>query len=122
MNFLPARISLFVIPAAAAICRKDWKNSYKIAIRDRRKSPSVNSGIPEAAFAGALDVKLGGNNYYDGIISIKSEIGNNIRLLDKEDIVLALKLAYVSSLIFLFFCTLVFLMIFLLIYFMVRGL
>ncbi|MHB1254012.1 MAG: cobalamin biosynthesis protein [Candidatus Humimicrobiaceae bacterium] len=122
MNFIPARISLLIIPAAAAMCRKNWKNSYKTAIRDRRKSPSVNSGIPEAAFAGTLGVRLGGNNYYNGIISIKPEIGDNIRPLDKEDIVLALKLTYASSLIFLFFCILIFLLILLLLYFLTKWL
>ena len=120
MNFIPARISLLIIPAAAAICRRNWKNSFKIAIRDRRKSPSVNSGIPEAAFAGTLGVRLGGNNYYNGIISIKPEIGDNIRPLDKEDIVLTLKLTYASSVIFLFFCILIFLLIFLLLYFLTK--
>ncbi len=122
MNFIPARISLLIIPAAAAMCKKDWKNSYKIAVRDWRKSPSINSGIPESAFAGALGVKLGGNNYYNGIISMKPEIGDTIRPLDKEDIVLALKLVYASSLIFLFFCILIFSLIFLSLYFIAKRL
>lgn len=119
MNFIPARISLLIIPVAAAICKKNWRSSFKIALRDRKKSPSINSGIPEAAFAGALGIKLGGNNYYNGIISIKPEIGNSIKPLCKKDIILAIRLTYISSFLFLFFCILIFLPIFFLLYFFI---
>ena len=62
-NFIPARITGLLIPLAALILGKDFKNSFKIMLRDRKKHPSPNSGIPEAAVAGALGIQLGGENY-----------------------------------------------------------
>ena len=55
--------------------QKNAINSFKIVLRDGGKNPSPNSGISEAAIAGALDIQLGGINYYEGIKSEKPLIG-----------------------------------------------
>ena len=44
--------------------------------RDGRNHSSPNSGIPEAAAAGALEVQLGGTNYYFGRPVAKPNIGD----------------------------------------------
>src|SRR3972149_6850701 len=66
-NYIPARISGFLIPIAALLCGKGLRNSLRTVLCDRKKHPSPNSGIPEAAVAGALGIHLGGINYYQGV-------------------------------------------------------
>jgi adenosylcobinamide-phosphate synthase len=68
-NWLPARITAWLIAAAAGlvlVSAKAMKRSGAILLRDGHKHPSPNSGRPEAAMAGALGVQLGGVNYYGG--------------------------------------------------------
>lgn len=74
-SYIPARLSGFVIPIASLLCGKDWWNSFAIVLSDHKNHPSPNSGIPEAAVAGALGIQLGGLNYYGGIPSPKPFIG-----------------------------------------------
>ena len=54
------------------------KNAYTIMIRDGKKYSSPNSGVPEAAMAGALGVRLGGSSTYEGVEVEKPYIGDNI--------------------------------------------
>ncbi len=68
-NWIPARITAWLITAAAGLVllsAKAVKQSGAILLRDGDKHPSPNSGRPEAAMAGALGVQLGGVNYYGG--------------------------------------------------------
>jgi adenosylcobinamide-phosphate synthase len=66
LNWIPARISVIFILAAAftisLLPKKQKKtnplNSVKSAVEDGMKTPSPNSGYPMAATAGALGVKL----------------------------------------------------------------
>jgi adenosylcobinamide-phosphate synthase len=51
-------------------------NAYRIMVRDGKKHASPNSGIPEAAMAGALGVKLGGPSIYEGVTVRKPYIGD----------------------------------------------
>ncbi|MDO8747221.1 MAG: cobalamin biosynthesis protein, partial [Thermodesulfovibrionales bacterium] len=45
-------------------------------LRDGRKHLSPNSGMPEAAMAGALGIRMGGPSAYEGIVIEKPYIGN----------------------------------------------
>lgn len=74
LNWIPARISGFTIALAAAIDGR-FHEAYKIMRRDGRRHPSPNSGVSEAAMAGALGVSLGGVNTYQGMISLRPKIG-----------------------------------------------
>lgn len=65
LNFVPARLGAFLIVAAAKLCGADADSAFKIWRRDARRHASPNAGQTEAAMAGALNVKLGGLNYYD---------------------------------------------------------
>ena len=56
----------------------DGFNAIKIMIRDGKNHPSPNSGIPEAAMAGALGVRLGGPSFYSGILVKKPYIWENL--------------------------------------------
>jgi adenosylcobinamide-phosphate synthase len=93
LNYIPARITGLIIVLSAFILRMDWKNSFKIMIRDARKPPSPNSGYSMAAAAGALGIKLQKPDVY--------EIGDNKNNLDIETIYSAIKLTKVSVFLFL---------------------
>jgi adenosylcobinamide-phosphate synthase len=72
LNWIPARISVIFILAAAMVVallpKKQGKtsplNTIKSVLEDGMKTPSPNSGYPMAATAGALGVKLEKPNYY----------------------------------------------------------
>jgi len=85
-NYIPARITGYLIIIAAFILKLDYKNSYKIYSRDKNNHSSPNSAHPEAAVAGALGLKLGGANYYFGKLVEKPTIGDNIKNIDISDV------------------------------------
>lgn len=67
LNFLPARLSVPVIALSVEILKgKNGRQSFKTAFREGRHHASPNAGYPEAAFAGGLEVKMGGPNDYHG--------------------------------------------------------
>lgn len=85
-NYIPARLTGYLIVLAAFILKLDYKNSYKIYRRDRNNHSSPNSAHPEAAVAGALGLKLGGANYYFGKLVEKPTIGDEIKKIDIDDV------------------------------------
>ncbi len=99
-NFIPARITGLLVPLAALLLKMDAKNALFTMIRDHRKTKSPNSGYPESAFAGALDLKLGGPTRYIGQLQNLPFIGEG-KTPTFEDIPKAIKLCYGTSLLFL---------------------
>jgi adenosylcobinamide-phosphate synthase len=68
MNFIPARLSLIILYAGAALTDLDPKSGMKVALSDRLKHDSPNSAHSESFVAGALKARLGGpTRYRDGI-------------------------------------------------------
>ena len=57
-NYIPARITAFLMVVSAKILGADWKNSLNILQRDHDKTFSPNAGYPMATMAGALRVRL----------------------------------------------------------------
>lgn len=100
-NFIPARLSVIFLVPASLICGYSSVRAWNIAIRDGGKNPSPNSGLPEAAVAGALGVRLGGLNYYNSIAIQKQHIGDDINSLNRSHIKAAVKIAYVTSFLFI---------------------
>jgi adenosylcobinamide-phosphate synthase len=96
--FAWARLSIPLIAAAAACLGLNGVEALAIARRDGAKHESPNSGLPEAAFAGALGLKLGGAATYGGRRRELPEIGNGKREAGPEDIRRAVRLMNVSSL------------------------
>jgi adenosylcobinamide-phosphate synthase len=80
-NFIPARITGLLMVAAAPLFGLSARNAWRIMRRDGRNHSSPNSGIPEAAVAGALGVRLGGTNLYGGRPVEKPTIGDAVQLL-----------------------------------------
>jgi len=65
-NYIPARLTAANIVLAAKLHGHDSARALAIWRRDGGKHASPNAGQSEAAMAGALDVQLGGTNFYDG--------------------------------------------------------
>lgn len=97
LNFLPARISAWLMIAAAAVLGMDGKNAKRIYLRDRRNHASPNSAQTEAVMAGALRVQLAGDAWYFGKRYEKPTIGDPFRSVEPEDIVRANRLMYLTS-------------------------
>lgn len=103
-NFIPARISAIVVSLAAPLVKCSCIGTIKTALRDGQKHLSPNAGIPEAAFAGALGIRLGGPNFYEGRPVQKPYIGLAIRSIAIEDIKTATSLMMVSASVWLLVC------------------
>ena len=79
-NYVPARITGVVIVLSSFILSRSLSivnSSLKTMLRDGRNHLSPNSGIPEAAMAGALGIRMGGPSIYSGIVVEKPYIGEN---------------------------------------------
>jgi len=98
-NYIPARIAAIVLPIASYLCGANYSNSVKILKRDGRKHPSPNSGIPEAAIAGALGIRLGGPSVYNDVRSDKPFIGDPQKNVSFHDISSTSKIVVVSAII-----------------------
>jgi len=57
-NYIPARITAFLMVVSAKMLGADWKNSLSMLQRDHAKTFSPNAGYPMATMAGALRVRL----------------------------------------------------------------
>jgi len=75
-NFIPARLSIPVITLAAWMLRLSPEKAFRTAVREGSHHQSPNAGYPEAAFAGALEVKLNGPAVYHGALLEKPFIGS----------------------------------------------
>lgn len=99
VNFIPARISAYLMLAAAFIGGRqfDGKNAYRIFKRDRFNHASPNSAQTESVCAGALRVQLAGDAVYFGKLVKKKYIGDGLREIEYEDIKRANRLMYITA-------------------------
>jgi adenosylcobinamide-phosphate synthase len=96
-SFIPARIAGLFLVAAAGVAGQDCGGAWRIMLRDQRAHPSPNSGVGEAAVAGALGVQLGGANTYEGKISVRPHIGDDLEVLRPRHIEESVHLMYWAS-------------------------
>ena len=96
-NYIPARISAYIMILASLVLNLDYKNAYKIYRRDKYNHLSPNSAHTESVCAGALDIELAGGSYYNNVFVDKPTIGDAIKKVELEDIKLANKLMYTTS-------------------------
>jgi adenosylcobinamide-phosphate synthase len=75
LNFLPARLSAGLAAAFAPAVGGDPARSLRTWRRDAPGHPSPNAGPVEAAFAGALGIRLGGVNTYAGVPEDRHSLG-----------------------------------------------
>jgi len=79
-NFIPARLAVLL----TAIVSGHPARALKASLRDGGNAPSVNSGYPMAAFAGALGVRLEKLKFY--------VLGEGLKPCEVEDIPGAIRL------------------------------
>lgn len=96
-NFIPARISGFLISLASLNRGKGLQEVFEIMLQDGRKHPSPNSGLSEAAMAGALGIKLGGPVSYQGEVLPKPYLGRGQRRLEIPLIDESLRITMITS-------------------------
>ncbi len=92
-NYLPARLAGLIFCFGALILGGDsHKESWRIMRRDAGKQLSPNAGYPEAAMAGALNLRLAGPRAYEGEVVEGEWIGDGNENATGEDIDRALVL------------------------------
>jgi adenosylcobinamide-phosphate synthase len=107
-NYIPSRISAYLMILSSMLLGMDYKGAYKIYKRDRYNHLSPNSAQTESVCAGALNISLGGGHYYGGVLVPKPTIGDDSRPVEIEDIKRANNLMYVTSFVSLILGILIF--------------
>lgn len=97
VNYVPARISGWLMILAVYILKMNGKNAKKIYLRDRTQHASPNSAHTEAVMAGALEIQLAGDAWYFGELHKKPFIGDPLRKVEPEDILRSHRLMYATS-------------------------
>jgi adenosylcobinamide-phosphate synthase len=88
---LPAGSAQF-LPAEGRPAPGSARSALRAVLRYGKRHPSPNAGRCEAAFAGALGVRLGGTNVYRGITEVRPELGDG-RAPDPDGIRRAVRLS-----------------------------
>jgi adenosylcobinamide-phosphate synthase len=78
-NLVPARVTAVLVALAAPTVGGDLRAALRVAVRDGGRHPSPNAGYSEAAFAGALGLRLGGRNVYADRVEHRPQLGNGRR-------------------------------------------
>lgn len=101
LNFIPARITGVMLVVSALILGYDYRTAWQMLCRDADKHPSPNGGYCEATVAGALNIRLGGLNYYFGEPHFRAYMGDNTRELVPGHIIATIKMMYTVTIMFL---------------------
>lgn len=97
LNYVPARLTVVLIYLVIWFRRGAARTAWRIMLRDARKHPSPNSGLPEAMVAGALAVQLGGKNQYGGITSFRAHLGDPVQQLTSKCILQSIRIVKDTS-------------------------
>jgi adenosylcobinamide-phosphate synthase len=96
-NWPGARLGATLAALLAPIVGGNARDAARIGLRDGNAHPSPNAGKLEAAFAGALSLRLGGRNVYDGRVEPRPTLGDG-RAPTTDDIRRAVRLSRAVSL------------------------
>ncbi|EFC85274.1 cobalamin biosynthesis protein [Parafrankia sp. EUN1f] len=91
-NLVPARICALLTCACAPVVGGSPAQALRTVRRDGRRHPSPNSGMAEAAFAGAAGLRLGGELRYAHGVEHRPELGAG-RRPQVEDLAVAARLS-----------------------------
>lgn len=97
-NYLPARITGVLLVLAAWLTGLSGWRTLTTMVRFGSLHPSPNSGIAEAAVAGALGVRLGGPVSYGGQAVSHPYLGDSLQEPGAEQILGAVRLMVVTAL------------------------
>lgn len=76
LNYLPARLTGLLTALCAPVVGGSPAAALHAWRRDAHRHPSPNAGVAEAAFAGALGVRLGGPTQYAHELEIRPTLGD----------------------------------------------
>jgi len=94
VNLLPARLAAALTVAGAPVVGGSWRGAWQSWHRDAAAHPSPNAGRVEAAFAGALEVRLGGRTVYPHGVEERPVLGEG-RTPDSGHVTRAVELSRV---------------------------
>jgi adenosylcobinamide-phosphate synthase len=75
MSWPAARVAAALTVLCAPAVGGSPRTTARIALADGAKHPSPNAGLIEAAFAGALGLRLGGPLTYGGVAELRPRLG-----------------------------------------------
>ena len=87
-----ARLGAALAVALAPLAGGRRRDAWRVLRDDGAAHPSPNAGRLEAAFAGALGVRLGGRNAYDGRVEQRPQLGDG-RVPGPADVAGAVRLS-----------------------------
>jgi adenosylcobinamide-phosphate synthase len=97
-NLVPSRLTaLGIVATASVVDGASPAGALETWLRDGMKHKSMNAGQPESAMAGALRVRLGGENFYGGERMPAPLIGKEFPQPSKQQASRAIQLAAVVS-------------------------
>lgn len=91
-NFAAARLTALLVAACAPAVGGSPADAVRAWRRDAARHPSPNAGVVEAAFAGALGVRLGGPTQYAHELEIRPTLGDG-RAPEVSDLARAVRLS-----------------------------
>jgi adenosylcobinamide-phosphate synthase len=91
-NFAAARLTALLVAACAPVVGGSPAEAVRAWRRDAARHPSPNAGVVEAAFAGALGVRLGGPTQYAHELEIRPTLGDG-RAPEVSDLARAVRLS-----------------------------
>ena len=93
LNYIPSRLTGLIMIISAIILKQNWRDCYRIMIRDGKKTESPNAGYPMAALAGAIGATFEKIDHYN--------LGESDAELTKEHVYSALTMMKLTSILFL---------------------
>lgn len=75
-NYVAARVTAALVVVCAPLTGGTPSGAVRVWRRDAARHPSPNAGVVEAAFAGALGVRLGGPTQYHHELQIRPTLGD----------------------------------------------
>ncbi len=96
-NYVPARITALLMCLSAFTLGLDGRRALSTVRRDHDKHLSPNCAWSEAAAAGALGVRLGGDHEYFGKTVHKPAIGDDLRAPEGRDVTRVCRMMFLSA-------------------------
>lgn len=91
-NWLPARITAYLMVVSAMLLGENWREAWRILQRDKHKTSSPNAGFTISAMAGALSIQLEKQGCY--------KLGDDHGHISYEDIGKALRIMTLTAVLF----------------------
>ncbi|PKW15081.1 cobalamin biosynthesis protein [Saccharopolyspora spinosa] len=94
LNLVPSRLAAVLTAACAPVVGGSASGAWRTWRQDASAHPSPNAGQVEAAFAGALQIRLGGRTVYGHVVEQRPVLGEG-RTADAGDVTRSVELSRV---------------------------